>query len=183
MGLYMRRELRLGPGLLVTAAFIGPGTVTTASVAGAQFGFALLWAVVFSVIATLILQEMAARLGVIGRCGLGEALRVAIQHPILRPGLTLLIIVGIGCGNAAFEMGNILGADILNVCWIAGASATVNPLIVGQKVIHFSFPAMLFIVFTMLVLMRTGNRLTRVEGLFLCLFYCAYLVLAGKLFL
>ncbi len=112
MGLYMRRELRLGPGLLVTAAFIGPGTVTTASVAGAQFGFALLWAVVFSVIATLILQEMAARLGVIGRCGLGEALRVAIQHPILRRGLTLLIIVGIGCGNAAFEMGNILGAAV-----------------------------------------------------------------------
>ena len=97
MSLYMRREIRLGPGLLVTAAFIGPGTVTTASVAGAQFGFALLWAVVFSVIATLILQEMAARLGVIGRCGLGEALRTAIQHPILRPGLAFLIIVGIGC--------------------------------------------------------------------------------------
>ncbi len=108
----MRREIRLGPGLLVTAAFIGPGTVTTASVAGAQFGFALLWAVVFSVIATLILQEMAARLGVIGRCGLGEALRTAIQHPILRPGLAFLIIVGIGCGNAAFEMGNILGAAV-----------------------------------------------------------------------
>lgn len=86
-------------------------------------------------------------------------------------------------GHGAIAVGNILGADILNVCWIAGASATVNPLIVGQKVIHFSFPAMLFIVFTMLVLMRTGNRLTRVEGLFLCLFYCAYLVLAGKLFL
>ena len=108
----MRRVIRLGPGLLVTAAFIGPGTVTTASVAGAQFGFALVWAVVFSVIATLVLQEMAARLGVIGRCGLGEALRAAIQHPILRPGLTLLIIVGIGCGNAAFEMGNILGAAV-----------------------------------------------------------------------
>lgn len=32
----------LGPGLLVAAAFIGPGTVTTASKAGADFGFALL---------------------------------------------------------------------------------------------------------------------------------------------
>ena len=45
-----RRKIRtLGPGLLVTAAFIGPGTVTTASAAGARFGYALLWAIVFAV--------------------------------------------------------------------------------------------------------------------------------------
>ncbi|MEM8659565.1 MAG: divalent metal cation transporter, partial [Pseudomonadota bacterium] len=35
---------KFGPGFLVTAAFIGPGTITTASIAGANFGFALLWA-------------------------------------------------------------------------------------------------------------------------------------------
>ena len=56
--------MRLGPGLLVTAAFIGPGTITTASVAGANFGFALIWTLLFSVIATILLQSMAARLGV-----------------------------------------------------------------------------------------------------------------------
>ena len=36
----MRFPISLGPGVLVTAAFIGPGTVTTASSAGANFGFA-----------------------------------------------------------------------------------------------------------------------------------------------
>ena len=46
---------RFGPGLLVTAAFIGPGTVTTASIAGARYGFSLLWALVFSVLATVLL--------------------------------------------------------------------------------------------------------------------------------
>ena len=49
--------MRLGPGLLVTAAFIGPGTITTASVAGANFGFALIWTLLFSVIATIFCNQ------------------------------------------------------------------------------------------------------------------------------
>ena len=53
-------RLRFGPGLLVTAAFIGPGTLVTASRAGAGYGVTLLWAVLFSVAATGILQDMAA---------------------------------------------------------------------------------------------------------------------------
>ncbi|WP_286160871.1 divalent metal cation transporter, partial [Virgibacillus sp. 7505] len=59
----------IGPGAIVTASFIGPGTVTTATRAGASFGFALLWAVIFSIIATIILQEMSARLGIITQKG------------------------------------------------------------------------------------------------------------------
>ena len=55
-------RFRLGPGLLVSAAFIGPGTIVTASAAGAGYGAALLWTVLFSVAATIIPQEMAARI-------------------------------------------------------------------------------------------------------------------------
>ncbi len=50
----MRFGFRLGPATLVTAAFIGPGTVVTASMAGANYGYALLWALLFSVLATLV---------------------------------------------------------------------------------------------------------------------------------
>ena len=71
-----RRLRNLGPGMLVTAAFIGPGTVTTATVAGARFGYVLLWALGFSVIATIVLQEMSARLGVGSGAGLGILLPV-----------------------------------------------------------------------------------------------------------
>ena len=56
-------RLRFGPGLLVTAAFIGPGTLVTASRAGAGYGVTLLWAILFSVAATAIIQDMAARVG------------------------------------------------------------------------------------------------------------------------
>jgi len=50
---------KFAPGLLVAAAFIGPGSVATASVAGVNFGFVLLWALLLSLIATIVLQEMA----------------------------------------------------------------------------------------------------------------------------
>ncbi len=103
---------KFGPGLLVVAAFIGPGTVTTASVAGANFGSALLWAVVFSTLATMVLQEMAARLGLASRQGLGEALRTIFWDSRLRVPVLVLVVVGIGGGNAAFETGNITGAAI-----------------------------------------------------------------------
>ena len=47
---------------IIPAAFIGPGTVTTCSKAGASFGLALVWALTFSIIATMVLQEAAARI-------------------------------------------------------------------------------------------------------------------------
>lgn len=86
-------------------------------------------------------------------------------------------------GHGGIVVGNILGADILNICWIAGASAVVNPLNVGARVIHFAFPAMLVIVGAMLVMMRTGYRLTKSEGVVLLALYGVYLFLMVKLFL
>ena len=103
---------RFGPGFLVAAAFIGPGTVTTASLAGAQHGFALAWAVLAATAATLVLQEMAARLGAVGRTGLGEALRASIRHPMLRAVAIGLALVAITFGNAAYQAGNLTGAAL-----------------------------------------------------------------------
>ena len=105
-----RSRFALGPGLLVTAAFVGPGTVTTASVAGAKFGYALLWALLFSVLATIVLQEMSARLGLVTRAGLGEALRATFTRPWSRWSCAILVVAAIGLGNAAYETGNITGA-------------------------------------------------------------------------
>ena len=57
----------IGPGTLVAAAFIGPGTVTLCTIAGVEYGFSLLWTMVLSILATIVLQEMAARLGVVSQ--------------------------------------------------------------------------------------------------------------------
>lgn len=108
----MGMKLSIGPGALVAAAFIGPGTVTACTKAGANFGFALLWALVFATIATIILQSMAARLGAGARLGLGEALMGGSGNPILKFLIGGLVIVALGIGNAAFESGNIAGGAL-----------------------------------------------------------------------
>jgi len=126
----LKRLRNLGPGLLVAAAFIGPGTVTTASVAGASTGYALLWALVFSIFAVIVLQEMSARLGIVSREGLGEALRTTFGNPVLRVLAVVLVVAAIGFGNAAFETGNITGAA-LGLEALLGLSSQVWAAVVG----------------------------------------------------
>ncbi|MBO6606647.1 Nramp family divalent metal transporter [Psychroserpens sp.] len=99
----------IGPGPLVAAAFIGPGTVTVCTLAGVNFGYALLWALLLSVFATIILQEMSARLGIVSQKGLSEVLREELKHPVVRVIALLLILSAIVIGNAAYEAGNISG--------------------------------------------------------------------------
>jgi manganese transport protein len=107
-----RAALRaVGPGAVVAAAFIGPGTVTTATLAGAGFGLALLWALTFSTLATMVLQEMSARLGLVTGAGLGEAVRERFAGPA-RLAAIALVIGAVAFGNAAYEMGNLLGASL-----------------------------------------------------------------------
>lgn len=105
-----QRHFSMGPAAIVAAAFIGPGTVVTASLAGANFGYALMWALVFSVLATMILQEMSARLGVVTQQGLGENIRAAIPQPWLRQLVVLLIFAAVIIGNSVYQGGNISGA-------------------------------------------------------------------------
>ena len=99
----------IGPGTLVAAAFIGPGTVTLCTLAGVNFGFNLLWAMLLSIIATIVLQEMAARLGIISQKGLSEVIREEIKSPFLRHCITILILSAVVVGNASYEAGNISG--------------------------------------------------------------------------
>ncbi|TMM32332.1 divalent metal cation transporter [Polaribacter aestuariivivens] len=100
---------KIGPGTLIAAAFIGPGTVTLCTLAGVNFGFNLLWAMLLSIIATIILQEMAARLGIISQKGLSEVIRQEIKTPYLKQFITILILSAVVIGNASYEAGNISG--------------------------------------------------------------------------
>ncbi|MBT8142540.1 MAG: Nramp family divalent metal transporter [Gammaproteobacteria bacterium] len=122
----------IGPGALVTAAFIGPGTVTVCTLAGVQFGYELLWALVVSIIATVILQEMAARLGIVSQAGLSTAIRNEIKTPLLRVAAILIILSAIVIGNAAYEAGNISGGVLgLETLFSYDVSAYVFPSLIG----------------------------------------------------
>jgi manganese transport protein len=99
----------IGPGTLIAAAFIGPGTVTVCTLAGVKYNFTLLWAMALSIIATIVLQEMAARLGLVSGRGLAETVKDEINPPIFKILALFLIISAILVGNAAYEAGNISG--------------------------------------------------------------------------
>lgn len=72
-------------------------------------------------------------------------------------------------------VGNILGADIMNICWVAGASAIANDLTLGKKEIFFMFPAMFIIVAAMLIMLRKGYSLTKRKGYILLGLYIIYI--------
>lgn len=108
----LKRLKNIGPGALVSAAFIGPGTVTACTLAGANFGYVLLWALLFASLATIILQEMSARLGLVTQRGLAENLRILLQDSFWKWPLFAVIIVALYLGNAAYEAGNLSGAAL-----------------------------------------------------------------------
>ena len=104
------RIKNVGPGALVAAAFIGPGTVTSCSISGATAGYTLLWAMLLSVISVIIMQSMAARLGIVSGMGLGEALREKFTSQGARILISILVIAAVFIGNIAYETGNLTGS-------------------------------------------------------------------------
>lgn len=109
MSAFTQRMKNIGPGALVAAAFIGPGTVTTCTVSGASYGYTMLWALLFATFATIVFQEMAARVGIISKKGLGENIRDRIPNKALMWIAIVIVIIAIFVGNIAYETGNITG--------------------------------------------------------------------------
>ena len=79
---------------------------------------------VLSIVATIFLQEMAARIGLVTNKGLAEVIRSQIKTPSIRLCAILLILSAIVVGNAAYEAGNISGG-VLGIEAL-GASGTVD---------------------------------------------------------
>ncbi len=77
--------------------------------------------------------------------------------------------------EGALAIGNILGADIMNICWVAGASAVANDLVLQPQEINFMFPAMLIVVSAMLIMLRHRYTLTRRKGFVLLALYVLYI--------
>lgn len=86
-------------------------------------------------------------------------------------------------GEGEMAVGNIIGADILNVLWIIGVASLVRPIEVEIDVINFSFPFMILIVIVLLLSLRIGCRLTKFKGLILLCLYGLYVFLLLRVFI
>ena len=176
----------IGPGVLIAAAFIGPGTVTICTIAGAKYQFVLLWAMVFSTFATLVLQEMSARLGLITHKGLSQAVREQLPNPLTKWAAMLLITSAILVGNAAYEAGNISGGvlgleTLFRDSSFSMGGMTINPfsLLIGLVAFtvlwigHYKFiektlvtmVVLMSLAFVITALITTPNLLAVVKGL------------------
>ncbi len=91
---------------LIAAAFIGPGTVATATRAGTLGGYGYLPVVALAALAGYVFMEMAARVTIVSQRPLGELLRGRRYSGVLPP--ILYLAVAFGC--AAYQAGNLLGA-------------------------------------------------------------------------
>lgn len=133
MDKFSKRIKNIGPGAMVAAAFIGPGTVTACTRSGAAWGYTLLWAMLFSIIATIVFQEMSSRLGIVTGQGLGENIRQQIKNPFLKAVTIVIVIAAIFIGNCAYETGNITGGMLgLRIMF---PSLPVKPVIIAIAVI------------------------------------------------
>ncbi len=145
---------------VIAEAFIGPGTLVTASTAGANYGLGLVWTLVFATLACIIFQEMAARLTIVTQKDLASTLRQFKPFWLIS-----LIPFGVVLGCIAYEAGNLLGAAIgLNSLF--GISMEIGLLVSGGI-------AIALITFTSVnVLVRILGGLVALMGLMF--FYLAF---------
>ena len=100
----------LGPGSVVAAAFIGPGTITMCSISGAQFGYSLVWALIISILITLVIQSTVVRISIVSAKPFSKLLINQFRNKYLKFLSIFLLISAIFVGNAAYEAGNISGS-------------------------------------------------------------------------
>ena len=162
----------MGPGIMVTAAFIGPGTVTLCSLAGVHFGYSLLWAVLLSTLATVVLQDMAPRIGLISQSGLAQLLRSRLKGSLWKTPILTLIILAIVLGNTAYQAGNI-GGGVLGLEALVGA---LNYSIIGQKI--NIFPLVLGGIAFVLLSQKNDKLLSQILTVMVLFMSCSFVITA-----
>lgn len=102
----------IGPGAVITAAFIGPGTITTCIKSGYETGYSLLGIMIFAILVAILIQMFAAKVGIITQMGISENIRINTNSRHGKVLSIFLVTIAILIGNGAFEAGNITGSVI-----------------------------------------------------------------------
>jgi Mn2+/Fe2+ NRAMP family transporter len=92
----------MGPGIITAAADNDAGGITTYSVAGAKYGFELLWVLLVITVVLIVVQEMSARMGAVTQKGLGELIREEFGVKWTFFALTALLVANLATTVAEF---------------------------------------------------------------------------------
>ena len=133
---FMQKLKNMGPAAMGvpvkdTIKVIDNGTITTATLVGVKFQYALLWAVVFSGIALIVLMEMSSRIAIASHKNVIDA-AIALKPESRGWRLFVQIFVGLAVGIScfAFQSGNEIGASA-GLQDITGMPQWVSALIIG----------------------------------------------------
>lgn len=150
----------VGPGIITANADNDVGGIATYSIAGAQFGYTMLWLLIPVTVALVVTQEMCARMGAVTGKGLADLIRenfgVRVTAVVL-----LLFVIG-DLGNTAAEFAGIASA--------APIFQTYVPLLSKYLLV----PAAALFVFTTVV--RGNYKIVERIFFFFCFVYLAYVV-------
>jgi NRAMP (natural resistance-associated macrophage protein)-like metal ion transporter len=127
---------QFGPGLITGAADDDPSGISTYSVAGASFGFAPLWTVIFSFPLMTAVQLMCARLGLVTGLGLAGVIRQRYSRSVLWGACALLVIantvnIGADLGGMAAAMEMMTG--VRAYLWLPLFAALIITLLIWSS--------------------------------------------------
>lgn len=149
----------LGPGFITANVDNDPGGILTYSQAGAKFGYSLLWTLIPTTIALIVVQEMAARMGAITGKGLSDLIRE--EFGLRMTFFTMIVLALADLGNIAAEFAGLAsGLGIFGVTkyiavplaailvWfviVRGSQKPVERILVGFCLIYFTYPISAFL--------------------------------------
>ncbi|MBV9300735.1 MAG: Nramp family divalent metal transporter [Acidobacteriaceae bacterium] len=148
----------LGPGFITANVDNDPGGILTYSQAGAKFGYQLLWTLIPTTIALIVVQEMAARMGAITGKGLSDLIREEFG---LRATFFTMIVLGFAdFGNIIAEFAGLssgmgifgiskyivvpIGAVLVWSLIVRGRYKPVERILVFASLIYFAYPVSAF---------------------------------------
>ncbi len=149
----------LGPGFITANVDNDPGGILTYSQAGAKFGYLLLWTLIPTTIALIVVQEMAARMGAATGKGLSDLIREEFG---LRVTFFTMVVLGVAdLGNIAAEFAGIasgmgifgvpkivcvpVGAAIVWFVVVKGSYKPIERLLILFSLIYFTYPVSAFL--------------------------------------
>ena len=110
--------------------------------------------------------------------GVSEAV-IAVSIVALGTSLPELItsVIAATKGEGDISIGNILGSNIFNFLIVGGITALVKPFSLSMRIVTFDTPVMLFLTVLLFIIVATGRKIGRIEGVIYLIFYLTYIVL------
>lgn len=166
-------------GAVTETAYTGTGHTTDGE---QNAGLARLIGPIALAVGGLLIVVLGARLLVDGAISLAREFGISetvigltiVSVGTSLPELATTVIAAIR-RHSDVALGNVLGSCVYNVLGIGGATALVAPTIIPREILTFDGPVMIAASLLLLVLARTGMRISRLEGGMLLFLYCAYI--------